>query len=146
MPSESNASCSATNESCIRDFVNGLLSYAANCCYDDSCSRIVNQVESIESGCRQRRIDPCDTSELHNAVFVCHCRDGIDHLLRGFVAEESSKYWPRLDPSSAAQGATCRNRNGSMEVIQQIHQQRHDVGMSSGTAAGGSPNLRIVVS
>jgi hypothetical protein len=33
-----------------------------------------------------------------------------------------------------------------MEVIQQIHEQRHDVGMSSGTAAGGSPNLRIVVS
>jgi hypothetical protein len=33
-----------------------------------------------------------------------------------------------------------------MEVIQQIHQQWHDVGMSSGTATGGSPNLCVIVS
>jgi hypothetical protein len=31
MPSESNASCSVTNESRIRDFVNGLLSMSCYC-------------------------------------------------------------------------------------------------------------------
>jgi hypothetical protein len=118
----------------------------ANCCYDSLCSRIVNQVESIDRGCRQPRVDPCDPAELHNAVFICHCRDGIDHLLGGLVAEQPSKHWSRLDPSSAAQCATCRNRNGFMEVIQQFDHQWHDIGMRSGASTGGSTNLRVVVS
>lgn len=70
-----------------------------------------------------------DPSKLHNAVFVC--RDGFDHLFGRLIAEQAGKHWPRLDPSCAAQCATCGNRNGSMEVIQQIDQQWHDFGMRS---------------
>lgn len=46
------------------------LSHAANCCYAG--------LYSLRSGhrSRQRGVDRCDTSELHDAVFVRHCQDG----------------------------------------------------------------------
>jgi hypothetical protein len=121
------------------------LSHAADCRSDGLCSGIVHCIQSIDCGARQHGVGPCDTPKLHNAIVVRYRRDSIDDGGGRLIAEQTGEPRLRLDPPGATQRAGCRNRDDFVEIIQQIDQQRHYVGMWTGDPAGGGANPRIVV-
>src|SRR5215831_12701659 len=106
---------------------------------------MADREQSVESDIGQARLRSGDTSEQDNALFVGYRSDRIDEFHARLLAKIADEKGTNLGAAHAPESASGCLSHLSMQVIEQIAQQRSRFGPRASAAARTGADLRIVM-